>query len=65
MTSLTNLDNFMLFGEAMDSKYACFVFWGESAGSRLFSIAFILEWLRHLHPTTHRGAVLKDGAEIP
>ena len=25
----------------------------------------MLEWLRNLLPTTHKGAVRKDGAEIP
>jgi len=49
--------------------YKCwlgFVVRGESPGCRLFGTASMLEWLRNLPPpTTHRGAVRKDGAEIP
>jgi len=41
-----------------------FVVRGESPGCRLISTASMLEWLRNL-PTTHMGAVRKDGAEIP
>jgi len=40
-------------------------FWVESPGCRLFSTASMLEWLRNTSPTTHRGAVWKNGAEIP
>ena len=43
----------------------CFVFPGESPGCHLFSIASMLEWLRNSSPTTHRGTVRKDGADIP
>ena len=43
----------------------CFVFRGESPGCRLFGTASMLEWLKISSPTTHRGAVRKDGAEIP
>ena len=42
-----------------------FVVRGESPGCRLISTASMLEWLRNLLPTTHGGAVRKDGAEIP
>ena len=42
-----------------------FVVRGESPGCRLISTASMLEWLRISSPTTHRGAVRKDGAEIP
>ena len=42
-----------------------FVVRGESPGCRLISTASMLEWLRNSSPTTHRGAVRKDGAEIP
>ena len=42
-----------------------FVVRGESPGCRLISTASMLEWLRNTSPTTHRGAVRKDGAEIP
>ena len=39
---------------------------GESSGGRLFSTASMLEWLRlSPPPTTHRGAVRKDAAELP
>jgi len=37
---------------------------GRIPGCRLFSTASMLEWLRISSPTTHRGAVRKDGAEI-
>jgi len=42
----------------------CFVFQGESP-CRLFRTASMFEWLRDILPTTHRGAVRKDGAELP
>ena len=42
-----------------------FVVRGESPGCRLISTASMLEWLKISSPTTHRGAVWKDGAEIP
>jgi len=42
-----------------------FVVPGESPGCLLISTASMLEWLRNSSPTTHRGAVWKDGAEIP
>ena len=42
-----------------------FIVRGESPGCCLFSTASMLEWLRNLLPTTHRGAVQKDGVEIP
>jgi len=44
---------------------ACFVFRGESPGRCLISTASMFEWLRNSSPTTHRGAVRKDGAEKP
>jgi len=44
---------------------AGFVVRGESPGCRLFGTASVFEWLRNLLPTTHRGAVRKDGVEIP
>jgi len=40
----------------------CSVFWGQSPGCRLFGTASMLE---SSSPATHRGAVRKDGAEIP
>ena len=42
----------------------CFVVRGESPGCRLFGTASMLDWLRKSSPTTHRGALRKDGAEI-
>ena len=42
-----------------------FVVRGESPGCRLVSTASMLEWLRISSPTTHRGALPKDGAETP
>ena len=39
---------------------------GESPSCRLINTASMLEWLRSVpSPTTHRGAVRKDGAEKP
>ena len=48
---------------SLDQVFVCFVVRGESPGCRLISTASMLEWLRNLLPTTHRGAVRKDGAE--
>jgi len=43
--------------------YPLFVLlFGENPpGCRLFNTASMLEWLRNSSPTTHRGAVRKDG----
>ena len=43
----------------------CFVVRGQSPSCPLFSTASMLGWLRNSSPTTHRGAVRKDGANIP
>ena len=45
--------------------FVCFVVRGESPDCRLFSTGSMLEWLRISSPTTHRGAVRKEGAKIP
>ena len=49
----------------VSNRCCCFVVRGESPGCRLITTASMLEWLRNLLPTTHRGAVRKDGVEIP
>ena len=45
--------------------FVCFVVRGEPKGCLLFGTASMFEWLRNHLSTTHRGAVRKDGAEIP
>ena len=42
-----------------------FVVRGESPGCRLISTVSMLECWENSSPTTHRGAIRKDGAEIP